>query len=115
MTLKEFYAVIGGNYDATLRRIPKESMVLRFAKKYATDPTFGELQDAVAKQDWEVAFRAAHTLKGVSQNLGFDRLYEQVFALTEALRGGKPLTDMTLYKAVAREQELIMDALVHLE
>ena len=26
MTLKEFYAAVGGDYDATLNRIPKESM-----------------------------------------------------------------------------------------
>lgn len=115
MTLKEFYAVIGGNYDATLRRIPKESMVARFVKKYAADPTYGELQDAVAKQDWEAAFRAAHTLKGVSQNLGFDQLYHAVFELTEALRGGKALTNPNLYQAVVQEQELILDALAHLE
>lgn len=37
MTLKEFYAAVGGDYDATMNRIPKESMVLRFAKKYADD------------------------------------------------------------------------------
>ena len=40
MTLKEFYAAVGGDYDATLNRIPKESMVLRFAKKYADDKTY---------------------------------------------------------------------------
>ena len=37
MTLKEFYAAVGGDYDATLNRIPKESMVLRFVKKYADE------------------------------------------------------------------------------
>ena len=40
MTLKEFYAAVGGDYDATLNRIPKESMVLRFVKKYADDKTY---------------------------------------------------------------------------
>lgn len=36
MTLKEFYAAVGGDYDATIRRIPKESMVLRFVKSMPT-------------------------------------------------------------------------------
>ena len=36
--------------------------------------------------NWEEAFRAAHTLKGVSQNLGFTRLYESSHEITEALR-----------------------------
>lgn len=115
MTLKEFYVVIGGDYDATLNRIPKESMVVRFVKKYAADKTFEQLTDAVGKQDWETAFRAAHTLKGVSQNLGFDRFYQAVFVLTEAMRGGKALTDRALYDAVAREQRIVLDAIASLD
>ena len=72
---QEFYAAVGGDYDATLNRIPKESMVLRFVKKYADDKTYAQLTEAVKAQDWETAFRASHTLKGVAQNLGFDGLY----------------------------------------
>ena len=87
MTLKEFYAAVGGDYDATIRRIPKESMVLRFVKKYADDKTYAQLTEAVGKQDWETAFRASHTLKGAAQNLGFDGLYRAAFALTEEMRG----------------------------
>lgn len=89
MTLKEFYAAVGGDYDATLNRIPKESMVLRFVKKYADDKTYAQLTEAVKAQDWETAFRASHTLKGVAQNLGFDGLYRAAFALTEEMRGGQ--------------------------
>lgn len=51
MTLKEFYAAVGGDYDATLNRIPKESMVLRFVKKYADDKTYAQLTEAVGNQD----------------------------------------------------------------
>ena len=114
MTLKEFYAAIGGDYDATLRRIPKESMVQRFVKKYADDKTYVQLTEAVKAQDWETAFRASHTLKGVAQNLGFDGLYRAAFALTEAMRGGKPLVDIALYKAVTKEQQIVMDAVQQL-
>ena len=106
MTLKEFYAAVGGDYDATLNRIPKESMVLRFVKKYAD----AQLTEAVKAQDWETAFRASHTLKGVAQNLGFDGLYRAAFALTEEMRGGKPLTDTALYDAVAQQQQIVLDA-----
>ena len=110
MTLKEFYAAVGGDYDATLNRIPKESMVLRFVKKYADDKTYAQLTEAVKAQDWETAFRASHTLKGVAQNLGFDGLYRAAFALTEEMRGGKPLTDTALYNAVTQQQQIVIDA-----
>ena len=105
MTLKEFYAAVGGDYDATLNRIPKESM-----KKYADDKTYAQLTEAVKAQDWETAFRASHTLKGVAQNLGFDGLYRAAFALTEEMRGGKPLTDTALYDAVTQQQQIVIDA-----
>lgn len=93
MTLKEFYAAVGGDYDATLNRIPKESMVLRFVKKYADDKTYAQLTEAVKAQD-----------------LGFDGLYRAAFALTEEMRGGKPLTDTALYEAVAQQQQIVLDA-----
>lgn len=115
MTLRAFYDTIGGNYDETLRRIPREAMVLRFVQKYATDGTFQMLTDAIQAADWETAFRAAHTLKGVAQNLGFDALYQDAFVLTEALRGNVPLTDKSLYQAVAQQQQRIQNALGELE
>ena len=87
MTLQEFYARIGGSYADTVRRLCSESFVLRFVKKYPANPSFDELCEAVGRSDWESAFRAAHTLKGVSQNLGFDNLYEPAVVVTEALRG----------------------------
>ena len=37
-------------------------------------------------KNYEDAFRSAHTLKGVCQNLSFDRLYEVSYELTELLR-----------------------------
>ena len=100
MTLQEFYAQIGGNYADTVRRLCNESLVLRFVKKYPANPSMDELRAAIGQQDWETAFRAVHTLKGVAQNLGFDRLYAVSFPLTEALRGAKPLTDPSLFTAV---------------
>ncbi len=100
MTLQEFYAQIGGNYADTVRRLCNESLVLRFVKKYPANPSFDELCIAIEKADWETAFRAVHTLKGVAQNLGFDRLYAVSVPLTEAMRGGKPLTDRSLFTAV---------------
>ena len=115
MTLKEFYAAVGGDYDATLNRIPKESMVLRFVKKYADDKTYAQLTEAVKAQDWETAFRASHTLKGVAQNLGFDRLYAVSVPLTEAMRGGKPLTDPALLTAVKDVHQETVAAILQLD
>lgn len=86
MTLEAFYAKIGGNSADVLRRLPSEAMVRKFIGKYPADTSWGSLESAIDSQDWEAAFRAAHTLKGVAQNLGFQKLYLSSTALTEALR-----------------------------
>ncbi|MFR0935042.1 Hpt domain-containing protein [Gemmiger formicilis] len=90
MTLQEFYDRIGGDYKATISRLPSEALIKKFVLKYPGDPSFNQLKDALAAQDWELAFRASHTLKGVAQNLGMDRLYKTAATLCDAVRGPKP-------------------------
>ena len=87
MTLQEFYDRIGGDYKATISRLPSEALIKKFVLKYPGDPSFNQLKDALAAQDWELAFRASHTLKGVAQNLGMDRLYKTAATLCDAVRG----------------------------
>ena len=111
MDLKELYDQIGGNYQETISRLPSEPMVKKFVLKYPTDPTYAQLQAAIAQKDWETAFRAAHTLKGVAQNLGFDRLYTAVFALTEQLRGGKPMQNEQDWLAVQQAQKTVLEGI----
>lgn len=56
-----------------------------------------------------------HTLKGVAQNLGFDRLYAVSVPLTEAMRGGKPLTDPALLTAVKDVHQETVAAILQLD
>ena len=86
MTVRESYEKIGSNFDEVLRRLGSEALVKRFALKFLNDTSFQDLKDALVKKDGETAFRAAHTLKGVCLNLGFDRLYEVSAELTEKLK-----------------------------
>lgn len=86
MTIQECYERMGGDYADVCARIPSPSLVEKFAVKFLDDPSFAELEGALAAGDAAAAFRAAHTLKGVSANLGFARLTASARALTEALR-----------------------------
>ena len=88
MNTEKFYEKIGGNYADTMSRLMTEERVLRFVRKFPADESFNALKDALARGVVEEAFRAAHTLKGVAQNLGFTALYEKASAVTEVLRGG---------------------------
>lgn len=114
MTLEQFYAAVGGDYKQTLSRLPSEALVKKFVLKYADDGTCRELADSIANQDWAAAFRAAHTLKGIALNLGFDALYTVSSELTEAMRGEKPLTDRSLWTAVEAKHKQIVDAIAQI-
>lgn len=86
ISLQQVYESIGADYKGVLERLPSEDFVRRFALKFLDDQSFAQLQQAMQARDAEAAFRAAHTLKGVCQNLGFDNLYRPASELTEALR-----------------------------
>ena len=88
MNVQTFYETIGGSYADTMSRLMTEERILRFVRKFPADGSFNALLDALGRGAQEEAFRAAHTLKGVAQNLGFTALYEKASAVTEILRGG---------------------------
>lgn len=90
MTLKECYAAMGGSYDEVIGRLRSEKLVQKFVLKFLNDGSYQLLQESLAAGDREEAFRAAHTIKGVCANLGFNTLLASSEALTEALRDGKP-------------------------
>lgn len=43
---------------------------------------------AIENRDIETAFKAAHTMKGISANLGFTKMYSAFSIVTEELRSG---------------------------
>ena len=87
MTVRECYEKMGADYDGLLSRLGSEALIKKFAVKFLDDASFQELKDALASGEAEKAFRAAHTLKGICLNLGFDNLYKVSFDITEKLRG----------------------------
>ena len=87
MNLKECYEEFGGNFDEVKKRLPKEEMIKKFVLKFLNDKSFENLITAIENHDYSVSFMAAHTLKGVCQNLSFEKLYESSHLITEALRG----------------------------
>ena len=88
MTLQEFYDRIGGDYKATISRLPSEALIKKFVLKYPS-----------------------HTLKGVAQNLGMNRLYKTAATLCDAVRGPKPLEDASLWPPVVAAHEEVLAAI----
>jgi HPt (histidine-containing phosphotransfer) domain-containing protein len=89
MTLREFYAKTNADYDAVIRRLINETLVLKYLNKFQKDAYFAQLQHAAEERDYQTAFRCAHTLKGLCLTLGLEAMSEPVTALTEELRSGR--------------------------
>ena len=86
MTIQECYAALEGDYQEVLGRLYSEALVQKFLGKFLSDPSYQLLDSSMKTKNYEEAFRAAHTLKGVCQNLSFTRLYQSSHEMTEALR-----------------------------
>ena len=88
MTLQECYAAMGGNYDDAIGRLRSERLVQKFVLKFLSDGSYELLCRSLEEKNYEEAFRAAHTIKGVCQNLSIDKLQASSSRLCEALRNG---------------------------
>lgn len=87
MTVEKFYALVGGNYEETLGRFLDEERILKFLKMFLKDTSIPDLKKNMQEENYDEAFRAAHTLKGVASNLGMTVLQREANEMTEALRG----------------------------
>ncbi|MCR4674924.1 MAG: Hpt domain-containing protein [Lachnospiraceae bacterium] len=85
MTVKTCYNGIG-DYEKMSACFHGDDKIKRFLGLFLKDDNFEKLEKALEEDDVETAFIAAHTLKGVCQNLALDPLYEVDVVVTEALR-----------------------------
>ena len=111
MTVKECYEQMGADYEGVLGRLRSEVLIKKFAKKFLDDGSFRSLKDNLAQKNGEEAFRAAHTLKGVCMNLGFDHLYKPSFEITESLRAGNLELALQQFDAVKEQYTKTIDTL----
>lgn len=117
MDLRQCYDTLGGNYDEVLKRMMNsETMLKKFLLKFPDDGSYDLLKSSLAAEDGQTSFRAAHTLKGVCQNLGLDRLAAVSSELTELLRGGTiPETAAPVMEKVTEAYVQTVDAIKTLQ
>jgi len=111
MTLQECYAKLGGDYEAVSSRLPSEKFIQKYVLKFTEDKTMRLLEESWQSENFEEAFRAAHTIKGMCQNLSFTRLEASSSELTEALRGGKSPQADELLGRVREDYERTINAI----
>ena len=111
MTVRECYEQMGADFDNVLDRLGNEQMVQRFALKFLNDTSYQTLEETLKEKNVEQAFRAAHTLKGVCLNLGFDNLFTVSSELTERLRAGELDGTEELFEKVKEQYEITLKAI----
>ncbi|MBQ7926132.1 MAG: Hpt domain-containing protein [Lachnospiraceae bacterium] len=77
----------GMEYEDTLHRfMNKEELLERFLRKFEADTSYLQLMEQLQAGNYGEAFAHAHTLKGVTANLGLEGLRRPASEITELLR-----------------------------
>jgi len=88
MEIKEFYEMIGGDYEDAMTRLLNDDFAKRMLASFHGDKSFEGLVRAVENGDVKEAFAMSHALKGLCGNLGLGRLTEAAVLITEYFRAG---------------------------
>lgn len=89
--IKEDLIEFGVDLDRTLERfLYKEDLYIKFLKKFLNDSNFDGIKNSLQQKDYQQAFNFAHTLKGVTANLGLEPIYHICDELVEELRKNTP-------------------------
>lgn len=112
MTVQECYEQMKGDYDGVLQRLMDDARIRKFLLRFQNETLYEELQDSLEKENYEEAFRCAHSIKGVCMNLGLSVLQKSSSELCEALRGGeRPENLEELFEEVKRDYGSTLEAI----
>lgn len=106
---------MGMDVDTTVNRfMGNEGLYLKFLNKFQNDQSVANIQQYITDQNAEEAFKSAHTLKGVTANLGLDPIAQHASDIVELLRGKNQFSEVDTDKlnSVNAELNTIYDALM---
>ena len=114
MTLREFYAKVGGDYEDVCERLGGPEVVGPIVKMLLTDRHYVQ---ALVEGDADTAFCEAHALKGICLNLDIRSITEDAAGLADVLREGQRDMDQvpSAFSALQASYLDTIDALNELE
>lgn len=78
----------GADVETTLKRfMGNEKMYMKYIMKFLDDKNFDNIRENLESRNYETVFNAAHTLKGVTANLGLNPVNAAAAEISELLRG----------------------------
>lgn len=103
----EILAQKGFDVDGCLKRfLNNAGLYEKCLKKFLDDDSFQILVEAYEAGNCQEAFKAAHTLKGLTSNLGIDPLYHILQPMVEKLR----VDDLNVTEEIEKLKTAYQDA-----
>lgn len=114
---REIFEAYGADYESTMTRfVNNQAMYLRLLAMFFKDENLKLLGEALVASDYKKAFEAAHTLKGVTANMGLTPFFDKVCDIVEPLRAGdEQMNYMEKYQELLAEYERVRVLLKDLE
>ena len=94
VTIEKLNAFCADTAEGLARCYGNEALYLRLIGMVVKEQNFDNLERAIAANDLNAAFEAAHALKGVLGNLSLTPMYDKCSEITELLRA-RTETDYT--------------------
>ncbi len=105
----------GVDVDSGMARfMGNKDLLMRFLRKFPGDDNYHNIVSGLESGDYETAFRAAHTLKGLCGNLSLTKLQKIVSEETELLRAEKWEEAKAFLPQVTEEYETTIEKLTPL-
>lgn len=103
---------LGVDIDTTLERfVENEALYFKCLRTFVSNHDYDDLIAAIDNNDANACFDSAHALKGVTANLGFNNLYEEIKIITEVFRIGSMNYDPENLNAIKEEYQLVIDTI----
>lgn len=116
MELKEFYNKIGADADIVVKRMGlTEKHLKKYLRKFQQNEEYDKLTRAVEQQDYDNIEWAAHTLKGVTANLGLKVLFDDFQKMVDSVRANHKEEIPALYEAASADYHYVMDLLAKVD
>jgi HPt (histidine-containing phosphotransfer) domain-containing protein len=91
------------------RFMDNKEMYEHFLLKFPADDNFSKIKPAFESKNYEEALAATHTIKGVSGNLGMDRLYKATSNTVTLIRESKYAEAEASYQEIKDSYEEVVN------
>ena len=86
-----------------------DERIKKYLNFFLMDESYKSLEEGMNSNDYEIAFKGAHTLKGVCQNMAFTELSTVVEQITEELRAKNIEEAKITFKKVEEKYKKVID------